>query len=136
MAREMTFTGSVRISGLSAHQITALWQKYVNEAVSSADISEARRVIAVAEGMDAATVHGKPSEIERVRIDLCSAFIIGVCENLPNAKITFGKFHRFAPASETIDNMRRIEWKLDPSIMGKQLGPAEGSRLAQRRTGL
>ena len=44
LARETTFTGASRISGLSVHRVMALCEKYVNEAVSAADLSEVRRV--------------------------------------------------------------------------------------------
>ena len=89
-----------------------------------------RRVIFVAEGKDAATIeafeanlrahHGKPSEIEAVSIDMSPAFISGVSEHLPNAQITFDKFHVISHASEAIDQMRRIEQKLDPGLKGKR----------------
>ena len=159
LARETTFTGASRISGLSVHRVMALCERYVNEAVSTADLSEVRRValdetsrakgheyvtlfadadadperrrvIFVAEGKDAATVeafeanlrahHGRPSEIEAVSIDMSPAFISGVGEHLPNAQITFDKFHLIAHASEAIDQMRRIEQKLDPGLKGKR----------------
>ena len=89
-----------------------------------------RRVIFVAEGKDAVTVeafeanlrahHGKPSEIAAVSIDMSPAFIGGVSEHLPNAHITFDKFHVIAHASKAIDKMRRIEQKLDPGLKGKR----------------
>ena len=86
-----------------------------------------RRVIFVAEGKDAATVeanlrahHGKSSEIEAVSIDRSPAFTSGVREHLPSAQITFDKFHVIAHASEAIDQMRRIEQNLDPSLRGKR----------------
>ena len=159
LARETTFSGAARIGGLSVHRVMTLCERYVNEAVSTADLSEVRRValdetsrakgheyvtlfadadpdparrrvIFVAEGKDAATVeafkanlcahHGKPSEIEAVSIDMSPAFISGVSEHLPNAQITFDKFHVFAHASEAIDKMRRIEQKLDPGLKGKR----------------
>lgn len=44
LARETTFTGAARIAGLSVHRVMALCEKYVNEAVSLADLSEVRRV--------------------------------------------------------------------------------------------
>jgi transposase len=46
------------------------------------------------------------------------AFIKGVSEHLPNAKITFDKFHVVAHASEAIDKTRRTEQKYDPSLKG------------------
>ena len=44
LARETTFTGASRISGLSVHRVMALCEKDVNEAVSATDLSEVRRV--------------------------------------------------------------------------------------------
>lgn len=87
-----------------------------------------RRVLFVAEGNEAATVaafaanlraqHGRPSAIESVSIDMWPAFIRGVTDHLPNAQITFDKFHVIAQASTAIDAMRRAEQKLDPSLKG------------------
>ena len=46
------------------------------------------------------------------------AAIPGVTEHLPNARITFDKFHVVAHASAVVDKMRRIEQKTDPSLKG------------------
>jgi transposase len=46
------------------------------------------------------------------------AFIAGVTEHLPNARITFDKFHVIAHASSAIDKTRRAEQKTDPSLKG------------------
>jgi transposase len=153
LCREMTFSGVARVTGLSVHRVMALCERYVNTAVSAADFSEvrriaidetsrakgheyvtlfadaqARKVIYVAEGNEAATVegfagnlcahHGKPTQIEVVSIDMWPAFIRGVTDHLPNAQITFDKFHVIAHASTAIDKTRRLEQKLDPSIKG------------------
>lgn len=68
----------------------------------AADATE-RRVLAVAEGREVKTIatiaaelaeHGCPPEaIESVSIDMSPAFIKGCAEALPNARITFDKFH-------------------------------------------
>jgi len=89
---------------------------------------EKSRVIFVAEGNEAATVEafaanlrahrGKPSEITSVSIDMWPAYIRGVTDHLPNAQITFDKFHVISHASTAIDEMRRREQKLDPSLKG------------------
>ena len=44
LARETTFTGAARISGLSVHRVMSLCDRYVDEAVSTADFSEVRRL--------------------------------------------------------------------------------------------
>jgi transposase len=46
------------------------------------------------------------------------AFIKGVTENLPDARITFDKFHVIAHASQAVDKMRRLEQKTDPALKG------------------
>jgi transposase len=46
------------------------------------------------------------------------AFIRGVRDHLPNASITFDKFHVIAKASEAVDRMRRLEQKSDPALKG------------------
>jgi transposase len=92
-----------------------------------ADADE-RRVLFVAEGRGADTVaafaedltaHGStPEAIESVSIDMSPAFIKGVGEHLPNARITFDKFHVISHASTAVDKTRRIEQKRDPSLKG------------------
>jgi transposase len=87
-----------------------------------------RRVLAVAEGRDTKTVaaiaaelaeHGCPSEqIESVSIDMSPAFIKGCTETLPNARITFDKFHVVWHANAAVDRMRRIEQRTDKSLKG------------------
>ncbi len=92
-----------------------------------ADADE-RKVLFVAEGRGADTVEafadnlvahgGTPEAIESVSIDMSPAFIKGVGKHLPNARITFDKFHVIAHASTAVDKTRRIEQKTDPSLKG------------------
>jgi transposase len=100
LCREMPFSGVARVTRLSVHRVMAVCERYVNAAVGAADFSEvrrlaidetsrakgheyvtlvadeqARKVIYVAEGNDAATVaafaanlrahHGKPPRSNR-----------------------------------------------------------------------
>jgi transposase len=88
----------------------------------------ARRVLFVTEGRDAKTIkaladdlnaHGCPPEqIESVSIDMSPAFIKGVSEALPHARITFDKFHIVWHASTAVDQMRRLEQRTDSSLKG------------------
>jgi transposase len=90
--------------------------------------AERRAVIFVTEGKDAGTIQsfasdlsahgGDAKNITSVSIDMSPAFIKGVAENLPNARITFDKFHVIKHASEAIDKTRRIEQKIDPHLKG------------------
>lgn len=87
-----------------------------------------RTVLFVTEGREAKTIkalaadlqaHGcAPAQIESVSIDMSPAFIKGVSEELPNARITFDKFHVIAHASAAVDKTRRIEQRSDPSLKG------------------
>ena len=87
-----------------------------------------RRVLFVTEGRDAKTIkaladdlqaHGcEPGQITSVSIDMSPAFIKGVSAELPNARITFDKFHVVWHASTAVDKMRRIEQRSDKSLKG------------------
>ena len=46
------------------------------------------------------------------------AFIRGVTDHLPNARITYDKFHVVAHASTAVDQTRRREQRTDPSLKG------------------
>jgi transposase len=90
--------------------------------------ADPRRVLFVTEGRDADTIKafaadfnahgGDPKAIESISIDMSPAFIKGVTQHLPNARITFDKFHVIAHASTAVDKTRRIEQKTDPSLKG------------------
>lgn len=87
-----------------------------------------RRVLFVTEGKDATTIerlaldlieHGCPPEqIESVSMDMSPALIKGVTQELPNARITFDKFHVVMHANAAVDKMRRIEQRTDKSLKG------------------
>jgi transposase len=90
--------------------------------------AEERRVVFVTEGKDSGTIErfaeyleshkGGPGQIRSVSIDMSPAFIAGVTAHLPNARITFDKFHIVAQASAAVDKMRRLEQRTDPSLKG------------------
>ena len=82
-------------------------------------VTEGKDAGTVAEFSDFLTEHkGKPEQITSVSIDMSKAFIKGVTENLPKARITFDKFHVIAHASKAVDDTRRSEQKTDPSLKG------------------
>ena len=84
------------------------------------DLDESR-VIYATEGKDHSTVEkfktdlcehqGSPEEVEDVCCDMSPAFIKGVAEYLPNADITFDKFHVLKILNEAVDEVRRQEQK-------------------------
>src|SRR5262252_3667255 len=93
----------------------------------AADTDE-RKVVFVTEGKDTKTVadfaadlaahKGSAEQIRSVSIDMSSAFIKGVADHLPEARITFDKFHVVAHASAALDQTRRLEQRDDPSLKG------------------
>lgn len=84
------------------------------------DIDQARTVFAV-EGKDAGTVAafgddlrahgGEPNAVSQVCIDMSAAYIKGTADNLPNAAITFDKFHAVKIINDAVDKVRRAERK-------------------------
>ena len=91
------------------------------------DIDQAR-VLFATEGKDAATVAafaddlaahgGNPAAIEEVCIDMSPAFIKGVAENLPEAAVTFDKFHAVKIINDAVDDVRRAEQKQQGVLRG------------------
>jgi transposase len=90
-----------------------------------ADLQKAR-VLFVADGKDARTVaafaedlatHGGSAErVSEVCIDMSQAFIKGTGESLPQAAITFDKFHAVKLVNDAVDQVRRAEQKNRPEL--------------------
>jgi transposase len=84
------------------------------------------KVIFATEGKDSTTVErfkddlvkhkGSAEAIENVSSDMSPAFIKGVTEHLPNAQITFDKFHIVKGLNEAVDEVRRQEQKECPEL--------------------
>ena len=93
----------------------------------AADADE-RKVVFVTEGRDATTIarfaehlathKARSEQITTVSIDMSPAFIRGVADHLPQARITFDKFHVVAHASTALDQTRRLEQQRDCSLKG------------------
>jgi transposase len=93
----------------------------------AADADE-RRVLAVADGREAESIAAiaaelaehrcPPRQIKFVSIDMSRAYIRGCTKVLPNARITFDKFHIVWHANFAVDKMRRIEQRTDKSLKG------------------
>ncbi len=91
------------------------------------DIDQAR-VLFATEGRDAGTVAafaddlaahgGDPEAIDEVCIDMSPAFIKGVGDSLPNAAITFDKFHAVKIVNDAVDLVRRAEAKVQELLRG------------------
>jgi len=89
-----------------------------------------RRTIFVAEGKGSETMtafikdfeerHGDPQSITDVSIDMSPAFIKGVEGNLPNASITFDKYHIMKIINAAVDNVRKSETKEQWLLRGQK----------------
>ena len=64
---------------------------------------------------------GDPSQIKDVSCDMSPAFIKGMKENLPNAQITFDKFHIIKKINESVDEVRRQEVSSHPILKEKSI---------------
>jgi transposase len=82
---------------------------------------EKRKTVFITEGKSNETVKefvkdleqhkGKVDNIKDVSCDMSPAFIKGINENLPNAEITFDKFHILKIINQAVDKVRRAEAK-------------------------
>lgn len=89
---------------------------------------DARKTVFVTEGKDSATVgdfcedlgkhDGDPGKIADVSCDMSPAFIKGIAENLPNAEITFDKFHLMKIINGAVSDIRKSESKENEMLKG------------------
>jgi transposase len=87
-----------------------------------------RRTIYITEGKSNTTVkdfkedfeehNGDVNNIENVSCDMSPAFIKGVKENLPNAQITFDKFHILKIINEAVNKVRQQELSTNNLLKG------------------
>jgi transposase len=85
-----------------------------------------KRTIHISDGKGADTVDefadilpyykAEPEQIREVSCDMSPGFIAGVRDNLPNARITFDRFHIMKIINEAVDAVRRNEAKNNPIL--------------------
>ncbi|MCX5810856.1 MAG: ISL3 family transposase [Proteobacteria bacterium] len=91
---------------------------------------EKKRTIFVAEGKGSETMtafvqdfkehHGNPDSITDVSIDMSPAFIKGAEDNLPNAAVTFDKYHIMKIINKAVDAVRMVETKQQDLLRGQK----------------
>ena len=96
--------------------------------VTIAADAERRAVIFVTETRESAAIErlaadltahgGDPLAVQAVSIDMSPAYIKAAEAHLPNAAVTFDKYHVIAHASHALDQTRRWEQKRDPTLKG------------------
>ncbi len=89
---------------------------------------EAPRVLHVVKGKDASTIKEikdyleskgvKPEQIKQTSIDLSPAFISGIIQHFPAARITFDRFHVVKLLNEAMDSVRKQERKEHEQLKG------------------
>jgi transposase len=87
---------------------------------------DARRVMFATEGRCAETVGrfaadlaahgGDPMKVTDTSSEVSTAFISGISQYLPNARMTFDRYHLAAKLSEAIDTVRRAEVTTRPEL--------------------
>lgn len=65
---------------------------------------------------------GDPADIKHVCMDMSAAYIKGVTEALPQAQISFDRFHVIALGNEAMDKVRREEMQERPRVVRAALG--------------
>jgi len=93
------------------------------------DLAE-RKTLHISSGKDNKTVvdfvevleakSGDRKAIKQVSCDMSPAFIKGVKDNLPEAEITFDKFHIIKLINEAVDQVRREEGRYTPELKGNR----------------
>ena len=118
--REMADYSLVKSVGLDETSITG--HNYVTTFVDM----DQKKTLFVTLGKDSETVKefaedlaqhkGLPENIKVASCDMSPAFVKGIEENLPNAKITFDKFHVMKIINTQVDNVRKEELNTNPLL--------------------
>lgn len=68
---------------------------------------------------------GDPAAIEHACMDMSAAYRKGVQASLPNAQISYDRFHVIALANEAMDEVRRSEMRSDAPAVHRALGTTD-----------
>jgi transposase len=90
------------------------------------DLDADKRILFATPGRDGATVaafaddlaahRGDPASITDTSSDMSASFIAGIRDNLPNAMMTFDRYHIMAHLSGAVDEVRRAEARTAPEL--------------------
>lgn len=126
-ARKLDDMSAVRVIGIDETSL----RKGHNYITVVHDL-EKKRLLFACEGKDHQTVvnfaddlqahGGKPQQIEHVCQDMSAAFAKGVAQALPEAQISYDRFHVVAMANEAMDEVRRNETSTQPQSIKAALG--------------
>ena len=107
---------------------------------------QAKRLLFACEGRDHKTLnafakdliaHGvDPNAVEHACIDMSAAYTKGIAEALPQAQISYDRFHVVALASAAMDEVRSAEMRTSAAAVRKAAGTADKKTLRQLRWGM
>ena len=94
---------------------------------------DAKRLLFATPGRDHSTVQrfaqdlaahgGKPEQVEHVCMDMSAAYALGVATSLPQAQVSYDRFHVVALGNAAMDEVRSAEWKQEAALVRQKLGP-------------
>ncbi len=126
-ARKLDDMSAVRVIGIDETSL----RKGQNYITVVHDL-EKKRLLFACEGKDHQTVvnfaqdlqahGGNPEQIAHVCQDMSAAFAKGVAQALPQAQISYDRFHVVAMANEAMDEVRREETRTQPQSIKAALG--------------
>jgi len=107
---------------------------------------EVPRVLFATPGRDSSTVSafaadlaahgGDPSSITDICMDMSPAFYVGVSTHLPDAQITYDRYHLIQMLTKAVDDVRRAEAKTRPELRGTRYAWLKNpSNLTRRQQG-
>lgn len=79
---------------------------------------------------------GDPERVEHACIDMSAAYAKGIARSLPNAQISYDRFHVVALANAAMDEVRRDEMRNSPEAIRQTLGTAGKHTLRQLLWGM
>jgi transposase len=93
---------------------------------------DAKRLLFCTEGRDHQTIGafaedlrahgGEPTAIAHACMDMSAAYLKGATAHLPNALISYDRFHIVKLAGEAMDEVRTSEWKTEQARVEQELG--------------
>lgn len=94
---------------------------------------DAKRLLFATTGRDHTTVErfaqdlvahgGQRERIEHVCMDMSAGYALGAATSLPQAQISYDRFHVVALANTAMDEVRSAEWRQDAQRVQEKLGP-------------
>ncbi len=129
-ARTQDDMSSVRQIGIDETSV-----KKGHEYITVVHDLEAKRLLFACPGRDHKTVAafaqdltahgGNPEAVAHVCMDMSAAYTKGVGKSLPQAAISFDRFHVVALANEAMDAVRRDEMRTQPAAVREALGSTD-----------